>query len=93
MSQGTARRRGRRRPLAIAGVVALAFSAALAPQASASLAAPPPPPPGPLDLGVYIFGEPFNELELGRLRAGGGEVIRSTFQWSNVQRTSLSLYD
>jgi len=89
MSRGTAPRRGRRRPLPIAGVVALAFVAAVAPPASAGLADPPAPPPGQLDLGTYIFMEPFNEFELRRLRAGGGEVIRSTFQWSKVQRTSL----
>ena len=93
MSQGTAPRRGRRRPLPIAAVVALALVAAAAPPASASLAAPPVPPQGQLDFGVYIFAEPFNEFELRRLRAGGGEVIRSTFQWSNVQRTRLPFYD
>lgn len=93
MSHATAPRRRRRRALAIIGVAALAAVAALSPPASASLFAPPDPPPGQLDFGTFIFAEPLNELELRRMRAGGGEVVRSTFQWSKVQRTRLPFYD
>ncbi len=93
MSHAGAPRRSRRRPVTVAGVIAVAFVAALSPPASASLFAPPAPPTGQLDFGTYVFAEPFNELELRRLRAAGGEVIRTTFLWSKVQRTRLPFYD
>lgn len=46
-----------------------------------------------LRFGTFVFREPFEEAELERLRAAGGEVVRTTFQWADVQRGILPLYD
>lgn len=85
MSLRTAPGRGRRGLLAaaLAGAALFVVPAPAAGQAPAG---------DDLRFGVYVFTEPFNEFELQRLRAGGGEVIRTTFLWSNVQRTPLPFY-
>lgn len=67
--------------------------AAVAAVAGPATAAPSGAAADDLRFGVFVFAEPFNEFELQRLNAAGGEVIRTTLQWSKVQRTPLPLYD
>lgn len=61
--------------------------AALAPAAAAQ------PGADSLRFGTFIFREPFTDREFERLRAAGGDVVRTTFQWAEVQRGLLPLYD
>jgi hypothetical protein len=60
--------------------------------ATSAAAAEPEPGPGAPRFGAFIFREPFNAVEMRRLREGGGEVIRATFTWADVQRTILPVY-
>ena len=61
--------------------------------ASAAPAAAAKPGDDPLRFGTFVFREPFEETELRRLHAAGGEVVRTTFQWAEVQHGILPLYD